>query len=267
MTTNHNFRIFAKPWKDLSLEAMAEHVKSLGFNQLEFPVRPGFWCEPDTMDKSLPRTVKQLGEMGVTIGNITTSGIALDDERIYAACAEAGISMNRVMFRVGDMNYWEAEKAARQQLDTALPLLEQYNIQIGIQNHSKKFVGINAMGLYHLVKDYDPKYVAGVWDPAHNSLEGEEIEIAMDILEGHMCMLILKNAFWRRTTGPEAELAEWEIYWTSGWQGRASWPSVAAKYKQQNADIPLCMAAEYTDEEAVDRLTVADLAYAIEVFA
>ena len=79
------------------------------------------------------------------------------------------------------------------------------------------------MGMYHLVKDYDPRHVAAVWDPAHNALEGMNSDSALDVLAAHLCVVNLKNAYWRRVSGPEAEIAEWKIYWTSGAQGRASW--------------------------------------------
>ena len=66
--------------------------------------------------------------------------------------------------------------------------------------------------------------MAAVWDPAHNALEGMNSDSALDVLAPHLCVVNLKNAYWRRISGPEAEVAEWKIYWTSGAQGRASWP-------------------------------------------
>ena len=70
--------------------------------------------------------------------------------------------MNRVMFWQRDMDYWTAEADARRRLDAALPFCEGYDFQIGIQNHSGRFVPVNEMGMYHLVKDYDRRYVAAV---------------------------------------------------------------------------------------------------------
>ena len=43
--------IFTKPWKALSLPELAEHIKSLGFDQIELPVRPGFQVEPDNIER------------------------------------------------------------------------------------------------------------------------------------------------------------------------------------------------------------------------
>ena len=45
--------IFTKPWKTLSLPDLAEHIKSLGFDLIELPVRPGFQVEPDYIERDL----------------------------------------------------------------------------------------------------------------------------------------------------------------------------------------------------------------------
>ncbi len=253
--------LFVKPWKILPLPELAAHVRSLGFDLIELPIRPDFQVEPENIERDLPAAVNLLADHGIRVLNVTAAN-TLDDERLYSACAAAGIGMNRVMFWQRNLDYWTAEGEARRQLDTALPFCEQYGIQIGIQNHSGRFVPVNAMGAYHLLKDYDPRYVAAVWDPAHNALEGMDSDAALDILAPHLCVVNLKNAYWRRVTGPEAAVAEWKIYWTSGAQGRASWPRVIKKLKAIDYRGPICFSAEYTDEERVDDLIVRDLALA-----
>lgn len=253
--------LFTKPWKTLSLPDLAQHIRSLGFDMIELPLRTGFQVEPANIERDLPAAVKLLDEQGIRVLNVTAD-LPLDDERLYSACAEAGIGLNRIMFRQGDRDYWSAEADARRQLDAALPFCEQYSFQLGIQNHSGRFVPVNEMGMYHLVKDYDPRYVAAVWDPAHNALEGMNSDSALDVLAAHLCVVNLKNGYWRRVSGPEADVAEWKIYWTSGAQGRASWSRVIAKLKAIDYRGPICFSAEYTDEERVDELIVKDLAFA-----
>ena len=261
MAMSNQVAVFVKPWKALTLAELGAHVRKLGFQWIELPVRPGFPCQPATIERDLSEAVKILGDQGVRILNVTAA-LPLDDERLYAACAAAGIGMNRVMFGVDGKRYWEAEAASRRQLDAAMPFCEQYNVQIGIQNHCAKFVGVNEMGLYHLVKEYNPKQIGIIWDAAHNALEGMEPELAIDIVEAYLCCVNLKNAFWQRVNDPEAEVAEWKVYWTSGRQGRASWPRVVAKLQAINYTGPICLTAEYSDHDAVDRLIQQDLAFA-----
>ena len=266
MDTNQTkFAVFVKPWKAMSIPEVGQHVRKLGFEWIELPVRPGFACTPDQIERDLPQAVKTLADLGVQVLNVTVS-LPLSDERLYAACATAGVAMNRIIFGREGMGYWEAEAKARRQLDAALPLCEKYNVQIGVQNHYGGSVPINSMGLYNLLKDYDPRYVGAIWDPAHNALQGEEPEAGLEIVQSHLAVVNLKNAYWHRTTGPEAEVAEWQVYWTSGRQGRASWARVAATVKQIKYTGAICFSAEYTSEHEVDRLIVEDLAFAKTLF-
>lgn len=267
MNTNEiYFALFVKPWKSLSLLDLVKHIHKLGFEWIELPVRPGFLCEPDAIESRLPEIVRVLEEEGVKVLNITAD-LPLTDERLYSGSCAAGIHMNRVMFnRQEGENYWEAEKQAHKLLDEAIPFCEKYEYQIGVQNHSGRYVPVNAMGMHHLIKNYEPKYIGAIWDPAHNALEGEDPEPALDIVASHLCVVNLKNAFWMKVNGPEAEEAYWSVYWTSGRQGRASWRRVADKLKLMKYTGPVCLSAEYSAEQDVDRLIKEDLSYAKECF-
>lgn len=258
--------LFVKPWKSLPLPQLARHVRSLGFDAIELPVRPGFPVEPDHIERDLPAGVRALADEGVRVLNITAA-CALDDERLYAACAAAGVGMNRVMFHLAGRDYLSAEAAARRQLEAALPLCQQYNLQIGIQNHSRAFVPVHAMGALSLLRGFDPRYAALVWDPAHQALEGMDSDAALDVVAARLCMVNLKNAYWRRTSGPEAAEATWRIWWTSGAQGRASWRRVIARLRKLDYRGPICFSAEYSDEERVDELIRQDLDYARRLLA
>lgn len=266
MATTNPLAVFVKPWKSLTLHELGAHVRRLGFEWIELPVRPGFPCQPETIETDLPKAVEILGGQGVHILNVTVD-TRLDDERMYAACAAAGVTLNRVMFHCRDRNYWEAEAEARRKLDSAVALCERYNVRIGVQNHVGGFVGVHEFGLHHLLQDYDPRYFGAIWDAAHNALEGMAPELALDVIADRLFIVNLKNAFWNRITGPEAAVAEWKVYWTSGRQGRANWPRVAAKLRQIHYTGPICLTAEYSDETAVDRLITEDLAFAQEVLA
>ena len=118
----------------------------------------------------------------------------------------------------------------------------------------------------HLIERYDPRLIGAVWDAAHNALNGEEPEMAIDIVWSHLCMVNLKNAYWRRVTGPEADDVRWRPWWTTGPQGLASWPRVAAELKRRNYPGVICLTAEYSDESVVDRLIAQDIGHARALF-
>jgi sugar phosphate isomerase/epimerase len=257
------FAVFVKPWKGMDAPRMAAHVRQLGFDLIELPVRPGFPCEPARIEQDLPATLAAFAQEGVRVHNVTVD-LPLDNERLYAACAANGIGMNRVIFKRVVTSYWESEAVARRQLDAAQPLCERYGVQIGIQHHYGGSVPINSMGLYHLVKEYDPRYVGAIWDPAHNALQGEDPQAGLEIVQSHLCMVNLKNAYWRRTR--PGEEGGWEAYFTTGAEGRTSWREVAAAVQRIGYGGPLTFSAEYSDAELTDRLIVQDLAYARSIF-
>jgi sugar phosphate isomerase/epimerase len=261
MRTNIKYAVFTKPWPDLSLAELGELVSMLGFDGIELPVRPGFQIEPEDV-ADLPKAVKLLAEFGVAI----TSVAGPADEVTMAACAEAGVPTIRVMARVeAGESYTEAESRLRCEYDALVPLLEKYGVQLGVQNHCDRFV-MHAVGLRELVRQYDPKAIAIVWDAAHEALNGGLPDLALDVVWPHLCMVNLKNAMWLRTNGPEAEVAQWKVYWTSGRQGLANWPKVVAELKQRNYEGVVCLTAEYSDQEAVNRLIAEDIAFARSLF-
>ena len=129
----------------LPLAELATHVKKLEFDRIELPVRPGFPCTPENIERDLPQAVKLLADHGVSVLNVTVA-LPLDDESLYAACSAAGVGMNRVIFSRKDMTYWEAEEAARRELDSALPFCEKYGVQIGVQHHYRQFTSCQCDG-------------------------------------------------------------------------------------------------------------------------
>jgi sugar phosphate isomerase/epimerase len=256
------FSVFTKPWKTLALPQLGAFLKRLGFDAVEFPLRPGYQVEPENAERGLPELARVLAGQGIRVASIAGP----TDERTFAACAKAGIPVIRIMCPIDDGRYLEAETRIRRELDGLVPLCDRYGVTVGIQNHSGGFVA-NASGLRRLLDGRDPRHVGAIWDAAHNALAGEEPELGLDIVWSHLCMVNLKNAFWRRANGPEAEVARWEHFYTSGRQGIASWPRIAAYLRGRAFRGVLCLSAEYSDGAQVDRLAAEDLAFARSLFA
>jgi len=261
MTNKISYSVFTKPWKTLALAQLGEFVSGLGFDGVEFPVRPGYQVEPENV-KDLPRAAKVLGEFGVKI--LSVAGPT--DEATIAACAEAGVPVIRVMAGINrGESYLEGELRLRRDYDGLVPLLERYGVQLGVQNHYGRFVA-NAVGLRRLVEPYDPRTIGIVWDAAHEALNGNNLDLALDVAWSHLCMVNLKNAYWQRVNGPEAEVAAWRVHWTAGCHGQASWPVVVGELKARGYEGTVCLPAEYSDEEAVDRLIAQDIAFVHALF-
>jgi len=255
--------LFTKLFRGCELEEIATAATDLGVDSIDLLIRPGFQVEPENVERDLPEAARQLAEWGVKI--ISVAGPT--DEAMVAACAAVGVPLIRICVNIGrDEGYLDGEARLQREFDALVPLLERYGVTLGIQNHCSRSVA-NAMGLRSLIGQYDPRQIGAVWDAAHNALNGDEPELALDIIWSHLCLVNFKNAFWKRVKGPEAEDVEWRPYWTSGRHGLASWPRVAAELKRREYRGGICLTAEYSDEPSVERLIAEDIAYARALFA
>lgn len=259
---NVTLTVFSKPWI-FALPALAEHVAALGFDGVELPVRPGYPVTAENVGTELAQAVRILDDYGLKIASIAGP----TDEKTLAACAAAEIPVVRICvgMRPGE-GYLEGEHRLQFEFDRLVPHLERYSVTLGIQNHCGPRNVCNAMGLRHLIERYDPRHIGAVWDAGHNGLEGESPETAIDIVWSHLAMVNLKSAYWHRREPQTGEAAEWEAYWTTGKEGRADWPRVVAELRRREYQGVVCLTAEYTDEEAVDRLITEDLAFARGLF-
>ena len=54
------FSVFTKPWQKMPGEKLGELVSKLGFDAIEYPVRPGYQVEPENVREELPKLAKEL---------------------------------------------------------------------------------------------------------------------------------------------------------------------------------------------------------------
>ncbi|MGD9494790.1 MAG: sugar phosphate isomerase/epimerase family protein [Armatimonadota bacterium] len=258
MSNGFRYTVFTKPWKTMPLPDLARHVSELGFTGVELPVRPEFQVEPEAVAQGLPEAARIFADHGVAIESVAGP----TDEATIAACAEVGVPIIRVCLPIGEEGYLATEARYRREFEALAPTLAQYGVAVGIQNHCNNQVG-SCLGVMRIIGDLPPEQLCVVWDPAHNVLAGEIPEQAIDICWSHLRMVNLKSPWWMRTNGPESASAQWRLMWTTGRQGLAPWPRVAAVLKARGWTGPVCFTAEYSDHDAVDRAVVDDLHYAM----
>jgi Xylose isomerase-like TIM barrel. len=251
----YQFSVFTKPWKTISLDELGSFVKGLGFDGIEFPLRAGYQVEPANALSDLPKLVKKMDSYGLRVFSVAST----TDESIFAACQAAGVPIIRIMIPIDTTKgYMTVEKETKMELDGIVKLCEKYGIKVGIQHHCGLFVS-NSMEMRHLIEDYDPRYISAIWDAAHSGLAGEEPEIGLDIVWSHLCMVNLKTAFYKRVNGPEAVEAKWDRYFTTGRHGLSSWSRIADYLKKRDYSGIICLPAEYTDENNVDKYISEDI--------
>ena len=265
------FTVFTKPWPNLSLEELGKLVHGLRFDGVELPVRAGFQVEPANVTHGLREAVKILKDQGVHIGSIAGP----TDEHTISACGENGIPIIRVCLNIDlSIGYMESEIRIRSGFDKLIPTLEKNGVAIGIQNHYGNQIA-SAIGIMHLIEDYDPRHVCAVLDPAHCALDGEGEEMAFDIVQSHLRLVNYKAASRRRLNRITAREAEWEVVWSTARNSQVSWRKMTALLQREGYRGDICLTAEYSDPDGTGDLTgddvlpflKYDIDYARELFA
>ncbi|MBU2957852.1 TIM barrel protein [Paracoccus sp. 1_MG-2023] len=240
MTHAPSVTVFTKPWTE-PLETLAPKLARLGFEGVELAVRTGYQVAPDRVAQDLPAAVRLLADHG-----LATPSIAGDiDAATIAACGEAGVRMIRICAPIDmGIGYRASVDRYRASFDRVLPMLERAGVCIGVQNHSGTHVA-SAVGLAHLLERYDPQLVCGVLDMAHCAVDGEPVDMAVDIAWPLLNGLVnFKSACHLRATGPE-EQARYEVHWTTHDHGGYDWADLVAALHARGYRGSFCMPAEY----------------------
>jgi len=267
---SNKFTVFTKPWRTISLEKLCELVKDMGFDGVEYPLRNGYQVEPSAGSAGIKKLVDTLKSFDLTVESIAggidvkytsdNKAVGLNNEDLFAGCGENGIKIIRICQGFdSNIGFFENIDQIKRAYDIALPYCEKYGVTIGVQMHYGSCVS-NSAETYILLKDYDPKYIAAVWDSGHSGLAGGEAWQAIDNVYDMLCMVNFKAAYWRRVNGPE-QVARFEPYWTTGANACGSWKSAVDILKKKNYNGVVCLPAEYSDEPNVEKYTREDIKF------
>lgn len=243
--------VFTKPWRDISLEQLADIVAGLGADGVELPVRPGYQVTPETVTSELQRATAIFARSGLRICSIAAEPQA----NIVAACGDAGIPVLRTMAPIDPgEGFAVALDRYRRSYSDLIPLLDASGVTIGVQNHFGNFIG-SAVGLLHLIEPFEPMHVAGVLDMAHCSVAGEPIDLAVDILKGRLCPLVnFKSAYMQRVSGDDALEARYAVRWGTYRQAAYSWRALIEALGRAGFKGAFCLPLEYSDSAGQDAL-------------
>ena len=249
------FSVFTKPWRAQSLDELGELVRSMGFSAVEYPLREGYQAQ---RPEDIAGLCKTLGRYGVSVASLAAD----TSERTLAACGENGVPIVRICQGFDRaLGFWENIDALRRKYDVVARQCEKHGVTLGVQMHYGGADVSNSYDSYILLRDYDPRYIAAVWDAGHSGLAGEPPRYALDCLWDHLCMVNFKAAYWRRANGPEAAQARWGVHWTTGSNGMCPWDEAVAHLKERGYAGTVCLPAEYSDEANVEAYARQDLAY------
>jgi len=255
MSFRASWTVFTKPWRTATLEELGELVGGMGFDAVELPVRPGYQVQPENIRAGLPDAVRRLGASGVAVTSIASG----TDETVFAACAEAGVTVIRIMVPVSSDGYAATDDQIRRELDVLTARAERFDVRVGIQPHHDDFIA-DSSELHALLKDYDPGFIGAIWDAAHDALARKHPENGLERLWPWLIMANLKSARYARSETDSAwGDAVWEPEFVESQFGMAEWGRALAYLAEREWTGPICLTAEYTDESNLVAKTSADL--------
>ena len=271
----NKFTVFTKPWKNITLEELGELIKNMGFDGVEYPLRDGYQIQPSDGIKGIKKLVDVLGKFDLTVGSIaggidvkftSDNKVAGINEELFAGCGEAGVKIIRICQGLDKkLGFFMNLEQIKRTYDAVVPYCEKYNVTLGVQMHCDANIS-SAAETYILLKDYNPKHIAAVWDSGHNGLTGTEPCFALDTVWDMLCMVNFKAAYWKLRTGQENGEAKWDTYWTTAKHACGSWRDAVNHLKKRGYSGIICMPAEYSDESNVEKYTREDLAYIKSLF-
>lgn len=276
MKNGRLFSVFTKPWKDLPIEELAAFVAKMGFNAIEYPLREEYQVQPKDGAAGMKRLAQAMRKEGIALTSIacgidvrfSENGNAVIgvNEELFHGCREAGCRIIRICQGLdSSLSFQQNLDAIRRRYDAVVPLCEKYGVTVGVQMHYGMDIA-NSAETRLLLEGYDPRHIAAVWDSGHSGLAGSDPAMAIDMLYSQLCMVNFKAAYYRRTTGPEAEEARWEAYWTTGRHGCGSWREAVRYLCRRGYQGTVCLPAEYSDEPNVAAYAQEDLRFIKQLF-
>ncbi|MEU8222324.1 sugar phosphate isomerase/epimerase family protein [Kribbella sp. NPDC048915] len=227
--------VFTKPWIGLPGDELGQLVAGLGFGGTEVPVRDTAYVTPASAEAELPKFAAQLRASGVE-----PISVASDlSEPVFAACADAGVPMIRIMAELGTDGYAASVRRNRELLENAVALTERYDVQVGVQPHHGRYVS-STLGVLQLLDGLPDRFKL-VWDAAHDALAGDHPAITLELGAGRLGIVNLKNVHYVRSdTG-------WRTNFVEADDGLSDWPAVFATLHTLGYTGPICLTGQYSD--------------------
>ena len=191
----------SKFFSELDPAALAAQVADLGYDGVDLCIRPGHPIDPENISRALRPAVAELHAAGLQCP-LVTAPVDFSDprdpaaERLYAACAEAGVPRVKIgywYYGEGE-DYWQVLERAREDLAGFAELSRRFGVQTCCHTHSGACLGSNCAGLMQLIADFEPAEVGAYPDFGHMALDGEDLALGLGMLRGRLSIVAAKDA-------------------------------------------------------------------------
>lgn len=247
--------MFTKHLEGLTLAEMIDALRSVGVEGADLCVREGYPVTPTNITTALPAAAAAFDAAGLSIPLVTgPTDLTRPDveyaERFYVACAEAHVKHIKLGYwrwHPG-MDYWAEVDTIRGYLDKFQELSAQTGVQTVVHTHSANFMGLNASAAMALVQGFDPQHIGIFLDPGHLSINGEPVDMALNIVQRYLSVVAFKDFVLERDEyegGTKMRKAVRRLGW-----GMVDWATTIAVLNGMGFAGPISLHSEYAGESA-----------------
>jgi len=246
--------VFSKPLQFLSSEDAAKLASEIGFDGIDYTVRPQGHILPEKVKTDLPKAVEAAKVAGITASTMTTAITSVKDpyaEDILSTASKTGIRY----YRLGWLEY-DHRKSLIDNLEGLIPqfrelaeMNKKYNITGDYQNHAGVFVGSPVWDLYQVFNTLDPAWIGSQYDIRHATCEGADCwPLGFELLYPYFHTLVIKDFYWRKIDG------KWQPYDTPLGDGMVDFPSYFKLIKKFGIRGTITVHFEYPLTEQPDSM-------------
>jgi len=264
---------FTKFLAGLDPAEIATVIRKFGLAGLDLAVRPGHWVNPDNVAEALPKALAIWKEAGLDVALVSTETNLTSPshpaaEAIYAACGARRVPNIKIGYwrAGGDRPYRTALDQARRDLEGFAALSRRHGVRTLLHTHAGSYLTCNATGLMLLAAAHEPALVGAYLDPAHLAVNGEPLDLALDIVGPHLAMVAAKNAAYIARPGPDGTTWRKEMCLLS--EGLVDWRAALGLLERAGYRGVISLHGEYAgaeEREAILAKVATDAAYLLKL--
>ncbi|GAB3507841.1 sugar phosphate isomerase/epimerase [Spirosoma knui] len=239
------FSIFSKHLQFLNYTEAASVAAELGFDGLDWTVRPNGHVLPDRVETDLPKMVDAVKKAGLSTSMMTTAvGDSNDatDRRLLKTAAGLGFRYYRMNWYryLPDKPMPETLQAYAQKMIGLGKLNKELNLVGCYQNHSGELVGGSVWEIWEMLKNADPQHTGVQYDIRHATVEGGlSWKNGLRLLESRVKTIALKDFRWTKKNG------RWEVENTPIGEGMIDFTTYFQLLKKYQIQVPISVHLEY----------------------
>ena len=242
--------LFSRHLQWTGVEDAIDVARRIGFDAIEWAVRPGGHITPQRVESELPKVVELTRQAGLAVPMIATAILDARSPRVEAIL-ETAHGLGVTFYRAGSFRYdysgdlLQQLEALKPRVASLLELNHKYQISVAYHTHSGLGnVGGNVWDLLTVIKPLDPRLVCLNYDTAHATIRNGAIgwTDAAHAALPYIRSLAVKDFRWARR--PDRT---WAVEYCPIGDGMVDFKGVFALLKSARFDGPINVHLEHDD--------------------